>query len=205
MISIAGYSPYKDIDELLDPVGVEKDKSKWGVITRLLHLDDSNNPSIDSNCPFRLYERKKVGTQFKKDKGDVSVETSDKQPAGIGVLEIKTENVKNSSPGVSGSMTTEEQYLADPLTKETISKVKKTDETGRPILDRFQKQEYQINDHWFILNFKLVWKDAPKVAEQAGAGGVAASPAPTPAPVAPTPSRSSGSSGSKRRDIGDMD
>jgi type IV pilus assembly protein PilM len=50
VVTITGYSPYKNIGELMDPAGVENDQDKWGFVTRLLHLDDI----VDGNSPFKL-------------------------------------------------------------------------------------------------------------------------------------------------------
>jgi len=47
--------------------------------------------------------------------------------------------------------------LIDPMTKEIISKVAELDEDGKEKLDG----RGIVNDHWFILNVKFAWKDAP--------------------------------------------
>ena len=41
-----------------------------------------------------------------------------------------------------------------------ISKVAELDEDGTEKIER-GKVVYKVNDHWFILNAKFVWKDAP--------------------------------------------
>ena len=53
LVTMSGYSPYKNIGELMDPVGVEEDPNKWGVVTRLLHLDSIT----DENSLFKLYKK----------------------------------------------------------------------------------------------------------------------------------------------------
>ncbi len=56
VVTIAGYSPYKNIGELMDPPGVEDKPDKWGFVTRLLHLDEI----VDGNSPFKLYKKAEV-------------------------------------------------------------------------------------------------------------------------------------------------
>jgi len=51
VITISGYSPYNTI--LLDPVKVQDDPNKWGLVTRLVHLDSM----FDGNSPFELYKK----------------------------------------------------------------------------------------------------------------------------------------------------
>lgn len=54
------------------------------------------------------------------------------------------------------------------MTKEIISKVPVLDEYGREIIDRRTGSPmYEDNDYWFVLNFKVVWGDAPKPPEPA--------------------------------------
>ena len=36
------------------------------------------------------------------------------------------------------------------------------DENGRPRLDRRGMPVHTVNDHWFVLNVKFVWVDAPE-------------------------------------------
>ncbi len=138
-MTIAGYSPYKDIGELLYPPGVKDEPNKWGFVTRLLHLDDI----VDGNSPFELFKITEA-EHFKLDKGQVDLDAD--MPAGIGTVEFKS-----AKP-----------ILVDPMTKEVINKVAVLDEYGTEKLDRTGKPVYQINDYWFILNVKFIWKDAPK-------------------------------------------
>jgi len=65
-------------------------------------------------------------------------------------------------PGVMSSELRAVTVLIDPMTKELISKVADLDEAGKVKLDGRGKPAYKVNDHWFILNVKFVWKDAPK-------------------------------------------
>jgi type IV pilus assembly protein PilM len=148
LVTITGYSPYKDIGELMDPFGVEGDPNKWGVITRLLHLD---NVAGWKN-PFELYKKAEV-EHFNLQTGEVALDAS--MPTGIGIEEIKSEKAKKGGSG-------DERILIDPMTKEIISKVVELDENGRKKVDRAGKVVYKANDHWFKLDVKFIWKDAPK-------------------------------------------
>jgi hypothetical protein len=48
------------------------------------------------------------------------------------------------------------------MTREVISKVPELDENGKKKVDRSGKVVYRVNDHWFKLDAKFIWKDAPK-------------------------------------------
>jgi type IV pilus assembly protein PilM len=145
VVTITGYSPYRDIGELMDPVGVEGDPNKWGVVTRLLHLDDI----VNWKNPFELYKKADI-EHFKLETGEVDLEAA--MPEGIG-LEEDTKSERGDS---------DEQVLIDPMTREIISKVAELDENGKKKTDRTGKVVYKSNDHWFKLDVKFVWKDAPK-------------------------------------------
>jgi len=155
VVTVAGYSPYKDIAELMDPVGVGDDKAKWGIVTRMLHLGDVNG----GGSPFILYKKAEI-QHFKLEFGDVSLDNP-AMPAGIGV-----ETVKIQKPKSAKALVEQENILIDPLTNEVISKVADYDEDGRRKIDRAGKVVYKVNDHWFVLSAKFVWKDAPKESAQ---------------------------------------
>ncbi len=147
VITVTGYTPYKNIGELLDPAGVKDDQDRWGVVTRLMNLDAFS----DVNSPFELYEKTEI-VHFDLQTGQVSLEGQ--MPSGVGVR-------KNLKEG----QTKEREYvLIDPMTKEVISKVSLKDEMGRDKLDNKGKRVYGVNDYWFILKFKLRWRNVP-VAE----------------------------------------
>ena len=150
VVTITGYSPYKDIGELMDPVGVEGDPNKWGVVTRLLHLDDI----VAWKNQFELYRKAKI-EHFKLETGEVALEAA--MPVGVGLEDIKFEKAKKAERGDS-----DERILIDPMTKEIISKVAELDEKGKKKTDRSGKVVYKGNDHWFKLDVKFIWKDAPK-------------------------------------------
>jgi type IV pilus assembly protein PilM len=155
VVTIAGYSPYADIRELMDPEGAGEDKSKWGVITRLAHLDELKD-IFDGNSPFELYKRLDI-TQCKLEIGEVAL--GPETPAGIGVVEVRSGKTKSAY----GENT--EQVLIDPMTKEVISRVVDRDENGKEKRDRYGNPVYKANDHWFRLDVKFVWKKVPKPAE----------------------------------------
>jgi type IV pilus assembly protein PilM len=181
VVTIVGYSPYKNIDEMLDPAGVEDKPDKWGFVTRLLHLDDIVK---GVNSPFKLY-KKAVLEHFKLQIGEVGLGVE--MPTGIGVVDIRFE--KTAKP-VPGQMTGGEQVLIDPMTKEVISKVSDTDEFGKPKLDFSNKPVYKVNDYWFILNAKFVWKDAPKIEQPVVAQPTVPSYTPPTSPTRTTPTES---------------
>jgi type IV pilus assembly protein PilM len=141
IVTVAGYSPYANIGDLLDPVAVQDDPNKWGVVTRLMNLDALS----DANSPFELYKKTEIA-HFSLQTGPVS--TDEPMPAGVGERSIATGGSGHSSGPV----------LLDPMTKEVISTVPMTDEMGRNRLDNKGKIIYQVNDHWFVLKFKLLWK-----------------------------------------------
>lgn len=156
VITITGYSPYKNISELLDPVGVENDQNQWGLVTRLRHP----NSMFDSNSPYRFELYKKTEKQhFDLQTGEVDLAAE--MPPGIGVRK-KIEG--------------KDDVLIDPMTNEIISKITNADESS--------KKAAQVNDSWFALNFKLQWKDANEPPSEAvappGASRGTSQPAPPP-------------------------
>jgi len=179
VVTIAGYSPYKNIEELMDPAGVQNDETRWGMVTRLLNLDKL--AFFDGNSPFELY-KKTERRHFDLKTGEVDL--VGELPRGVGVKGTAASRVD----GQQG-----EQILVDPMTKEVISRVAAMDETGKKKVDRAGNATYEINDHWFILNAKFRWKEAPKPAGAASAASVGVAPAtesvpesaPRAAPAAP--------------------
>jgi len=137
VVTVEGYSPYPNVRDLMDPYGVGNDKDRWGVITRLSHL-------ADSNSPFELFERAKL-THFKLETGDVAVGAE--MPDGVGIPQFEAAQTNTAASRYAPPRV---KVLVDPMTKETISKVKKAG------------GEEVVNDQWFVLQLKFVWKDAPK-------------------------------------------
>jgi len=152
VVSIAGYSPYENMRELLDPDAAETDPNKWGFVTRLLHLDEL---TPDGNCPFELYDSS-PGEHFRLEWGWVNVD-SEEMPAGIGVFDTWTPEIAQTAAGSS----VEEMVLVDPMTREIISEVPVLDEQGKPKYNSSGEKQYEKNDCWFVLRLKFVWKDAP--------------------------------------------
>jgi len=190
LVTIVGYSPYKDIDELMDPAGVEDNPDEWGFITRLTHLDDM----VDGNSPFKLYKKTEVKHfQLKSDPVEAREELSGGDIKnifrGIGVEDIRFEKAQVTR----GRMIRDSEYenvgirvLIDPMTKEIISKVAELDEEGKEKLDNRGKPIYAVNDHWFMLNVKFAWKDAPEPPVVAGPAIPVDYGRRTGAPVVPT-------------------
>jgi type IV pilus assembly protein PilM len=152
IVTITGYSPYKNISELLDPPKVQDDPNKWGLVTRLIHLDSM----FDGNSPFELYKKTdKQHFDFQSGEVDLAAE----MPPGIGVRKK-----------IDGK----DDVLIDPMTNEIISKITNVDKTA------------QVNDSWFVLNFKLKWKDANEPSSETvtppGTGRGANQPAPASPP-----------------------
>lgn len=160
IVSVVGYSPYKDIGALLDPPNVKDDPSQWGFMTRMENLDEF----IDANSPFQLYSRE--ATHFRLRKGVVDLEQD--VPMGVGVMEIIPDegSGKTSSPGARtgmayGFITSGTQILVDPMTRERINAKAVTDQFGKPRYDGMGKPILEVYDSWFSLDFKLEWTDAP--------------------------------------------
>ncbi len=164
VVTIIGYSPFgtntAELGQLIDPLKVENEPDKWGFITRLAHLD---NLVADGNSPFELF-MKSDPEQFILDMKEIDLSV-EYPPVGIGVLEIR----RRTTITQSGPEETAEWVLIDPLTKEMINKVPLLDENGRERLIGGQTA-YQVNDHWFEINLKFVWRDAPEPPESPAQG-----------------------------------
>jgi type IV pilus assembly protein PilM len=151
VLTITGYSPYKDLMALMDPSGAGDDKSKWGFVTRLMHLNDF---VPDGNSPFELYRKSSIPKQFKLEIGDMSV---DSEMPEIGFITTKSKEKKLKLKRAGGG----EDVLVDPMTKEIVSKTAVIDDNGKKKIDtKTGKEIYEVNDHWFKLDVKFIWKDA---------------------------------------------
>jgi type IV pilus assembly protein PilM len=161
VVSIAGYSPYAQISELLDPTGVADDPDKWGFVTRLMHTGDAN-----PNAPFVLYN-KTDPDHFRPPKtGEVDIGSA--MPIGIGILADAAEYTSSG-----GGRITDAQVLIDPMTKEVISKPYSgtppaPGRTYRTPVPRATASTGQARDHWFSLDMKFLWNDAPKGEQPVG-------------------------------------
>ncbi|MHC4394154.1 MAG: type IV pilus assembly protein PilM [Planctomycetota bacterium] len=150
LVNITGYCPYEVIGELMDPAGVGDDQSKWGIVTRLMNLSDIT----DGNSPFKLYRRTEI-EHFSLETGEVDLGAE--MPTGIGIEDVISKRAESSRTG--------EQVLVDPMTKEVICKVAELDANGREKIDKSGSVIYKVNDHWFALSFKLIWKNWPSGTE----------------------------------------
>jgi len=188
VVQVLCYSPYgrseTELGKLINPYGVEDQQNKWGFVTRLSHLDDMVE---DANSPFELY-KKEDPEQFKLEIKEVDLEIE--MPEGIGMWEEIIN--ETTQPGARSSAVTRNWILIDPMTKETMSKQTVLDENGNPILYRGQPVS-QVNDHWFVVNAKFIWRDAPEPPAQPKTSQYGAMMS-TPRPTTSTPSPSSGSS-----------
>ncbi len=187
VIILEGYSPYKNIHELLNPHGVKDEKDKWGVVTRFENL-----AKIIPKCKFELFSKDNVD-HFKVETGDVEF-GDDNTPAGAGIeKEIERVPQQEESKGRSRSLAmmggygsmgrfeeriTVEQVLVDPMTNEEISKtfglitqveIKRDPSLSEKDLgkkkygDFNNEPKFIFRAHWFRKSAKFVWKDAPKV------------------------------------------
>ena len=194
VLTIIGYSPYgeskTELGELLDPHGVEANKSRWGFVTRLEHLDAL---FADGSSPFELF-KKDDPKHFKLEMYEVDSQGNTMPPEGVGMWEERTPVEPTASRTLARNA---EWILVDPMTKETINKVAKLDENGKQELYLGQPV-YEVNDHWFVLNVKFVWKDAPEPPAKPAASQTYGRPSPRPTTSTPTSSPSSGSTRGKK-------
>ena len=143
VVTISGYSPYKNVGELMDPAGVEDERDGWGVITRLLHLDDI----VDGNSPFKLYNKTSI-EHFKLEIGEVDLDTE--MPRGIGIEDVRFGRAKVQK---GKQRRDSERVLVDPMTKEIISKVAKLDEYGAEVIDRSGNIVYEVQEQDLDWNY----------------------------------------------------
>lgn len=157
VISIIGYSPYENIGRLIDPAGVGDDKSKWGLVTRLANLDEI----VDGNSPYELFQKTNIN-HFNLDTGEISLEGD--TPEGIGVQGWRFETAEGEK---IEDKENNDEVLRDPMTNEIISKVPRLDENGEKVIRRGDVV-YEVNDHWYKLDFKLLWNKPDRQSEQSG-------------------------------------
>ncbi len=161
VVSVVGFSPYKNVGALVDPPNVTDNPSKWGFVTRIANLDKIT----DSNCPFELY--KKDADHFRFEYAVVEWETA---PLGIGQVEVipDTTNTAGRTTGRSAILldmtgTQGVEILVDPVTGERIDAEPVLDADGKPRVDLLNKKQQIIHDSWFQLDFKLKWDHAPEI------------------------------------------
>lgn len=199
VVTIAGYSPYgrniTELGKLLDPHGVEDQPDQWGFVTRLAHLDAT---VPDGNSPFVLFERTNP-EHFKLEIKEVVLDAE--MPEGIGVWQEQTPRTPMVGPP---SAATIEWALADPMTNEIINKVPVLDDNGRQRIDKGQPV-FKVNDHWFVLNLKFEWKDAPEPPKPTTITSPYGMPMTQPSPAAAPASRPSSKPSGRKSSVPDMD
>lgn len=232
VVTLEGYSPYREFKDLLDPTDVKTDQSRWGFVTRLENL--SKVPGTD----FELFQKGDI-KHFKLETGEVDPGDAG-TPLGIGLLE---EIVRVTPEQQTAIMSTDrtgygrgmgigtqtltdriftEKVLVDPMTREELSKtyalILQPDLDTNPNLTEkdlgkvkmnFGEPQHIVRDHWYRVNFKLAWKGAPKPVtpamgmDSSGYGSSIAPAAPA-KPAAPTTTKKP--SGRKpKRDVGGID
>jgi hypothetical protein len=186
VVVLEGYSPYKNIHELLNPPGVKNEKDKWGVVTRFENL-----AKIIPRCKFELFSKDNID-HFKVETGEVEF-GDDNTPAGAGI-EKEIERVPQQEEskergrgpatmggywgmGRFGEKIMVEQVLVDPMTNEEISKtfdlITQAEIEQDPSLtekdlgkkkygDFNNEPKFIVRDHWFRISAKFVWKEASK-------------------------------------------
>ena len=208
VVQVLCYSPYgrsvTELGGLIDPHSVENQQDKWGFITRLAHLDDMVK---DVNGPFELY-KKEDPEQFNLEIKEVALDSE--MPEGIGIWEELIDETaqaqaqaQTQAASRSGGIT-RNWILIDPMTRETICKESVLGEDGKPKLYRGQPV-YQVNDHWFVLNAKFIWRDAPEPPAKpvtSQYGGMMSTQRPTTSTPSPS-SSSSSKSKSKSKNLPD--
>lgn len=162
VVTIVGYSPYKNIGALLDPPNVQGDPSKWGLVTRLENLKQFL--ALDVNSPFELYTRD--AAHFKLETGPVDLDLD--VPIGVGVMEIIPDPTQVTPTvtdpymmGMTGTVSGT-PILVDPMTREVISAEPVKDSYGNIRQDPLGNPMKKQHDQWFTLELKLLWPGAPK-------------------------------------------
>ena len=176
VVVIEGYSPYRDLPKLLDPLTVAQDQNSWGVVTRFEKLQ-----TLFPGCPFELFNKHEI-THFKVETGLVDLDSTE-MPFGIGVQkDVERVTPDLISPTGRGGNTRgsdfvdTETVLLDPMTGEEISKTYDiiaqrdvdsnpdwTDrDLGRKKRTPFNEYIFIERDQWFRIHAKFVWTDAPK-------------------------------------------
>ena len=196
LVIIEGYSPYGEIEKLMDPLSISSDKSDWGMITRFEKLD-----SVFEETEFELYGKGDIN-HFKQEIELVDL-NSGLTPAGVGYFRqlerVPAEHLAGNEAGMAayGAYAANqtgriivEDVLVDPMTNEEMSKtydiltVEDVDadpgKTGKDIgvikINNKGEQVFIERDHWFRIQAKFKWKKypaAPTEDAEAATDGVA--------------------------------
>ncbi len=149
VVSIAGYTPYENPGQIFDPPNVGNNTDQWGMVTRLMNPKEVT----DINIPLSLFSKtdtKHFELKIQEIMPESDTRTSQqKMPPGIGIRQIIDK---------SDDSTERQTVLVDPLTGEVINQTPVLTSQGRPALDNRGQIKYQTHDHWFIMNFKLLWE-----------------------------------------------
>ena len=195
VVTIEGYSPYKNIGDLLDPIRVGKNKDNWGIVTWF--------ENFNKNSPFKMYV-KNDNKHFKQDTGDVKYKDKD-MPIGIGEVkdiqrflppekpkrrggyggEFEGGGYKKPMHGNLRDKVEVETVLVDPMTREEMSKTidyvtqqevdsdpsLDADDLGKIKIDLNGEPKYITRDHWFRINVKFLWTGAPEELKKSATRG----------------------------------
>ncbi|MBN1359229.1 MAG: type IV pilus assembly protein PilM [Sedimentisphaerales bacterium] len=162
VVTMVGYSPYKDVLALLHPPNVETKPSEWGVITRLLHLQGPG----DANSPYELYSAQ-PGKHFRLRK--YVVDMGPEVPLGVGDVAPAPEEERRAAAAATALVaglaapTQVQNVLVDPITREVITAEPRLDGANKPMIDQLGNPVVNERDHWFDLSFKLKWNNAPEM------------------------------------------
>jgi len=165
VVSVVGFTPYRDLMALLDPTGVESRRELWGFVTRLDHIDEF----VDANSPFELYS--KDVDHFRLEKGYVDLDTD--FPLGIGESEFLPEEsggrqaVTRTATMMMMGGNRGLEILVDPVTRERIDAEPQEDIYGNAKKDALGEKVLTVRDSWFTLDFKLKWEHAPEIPKPA--------------------------------------
>jgi type IV pilus assembly protein PilM len=166
VVTLEGYSPYKNVGALLDPSNVKAEPKRWGFMTRLENLKQFLG-LVDVNSPFEVLSKEKPQYILEYAPVDLDVDTG--VPKGVGewlfIPAPPTPGMTNSMPGAYGYGSYQQAgtlTLIDPMTREPIFSEVNPNEDGK--LDATGKPIKIARDYWFKVQFKLVWRDAPKSA-----------------------------------------
>lgn len=196
-VLIEGYSPYQNIAELLDPPRAGEDQGRWGTITRFGSLakvfpDVPFELFKKSEIKHFKVEMGLVDPQDRNMPTGIGITKTVERASAAARSNAMGANVPQpeiymGEMGEMGGMprgpqfVTTETVLFDPMTGEEISKVfdivtQQDIETnpawtdkdlGRKKTTAFGQEQFINRDHWFRIQAKFVWKDAPKEAVQA--------------------------------------